>query len=450
MALRTWDWEVSPAGTTLTTGNTKATDNTSASSSGVNSGVTTIKSSSTAFIGGFSAEFYNEASSSSIQRLPLVAGNTQGAVSFFHRFDILPSGAGITWMHFRHAAGIAFRLAITSGNKLQLQNSTGGTIATSTASLVAAQWDRFEVVYTVATSTTGVITVNVYAGNGTSAYATISSSTADLGTAAITAVEIGSPVVVGSGLAAPVTQNFDYLRTNDGATAELGPISNQAPTVSVTSNQTVAGGATVNLSATAADTDGTIASYAWTFDYPTSGAPSLTGGTTANVSFTAGSAPQLYILRCTVTDNGGATAFATAEVRVPVSGATATRPISQNGSGVGTWVNTGGAGTGGQALADESDTTYVESPTVSGTEQTRRWRLFPSSARASGNVKLRLATDTGTANATVRLYEGTTLRQTWTQALTTTITDYTFTMSGATVSAITDWGNLSVELGVTS
>lgn len=225
-------------------------------------------------------------------------------------------------------------------------------------------------------------------------------------------------------------------------------LQNVAPTVTLSANQNVSAAATVNLTATAEDIDGTIASYAWTFDYPTSGAPTLTGGSTATPSFTAGSAGALYVLRCTVTDNTGATGTATTEVRVPVGGGTAARNLPVAGTTVGTWTNVGGASSNGAALADESDTTYLESGETSSTEQSIRIRVQPSGTRASATVACRLGTDAGTATAKVRLYEGNTLRQEWTQAVTTTTTNYTFTVT--TPGNVTDWGNLFLEIAAVS
>lgn len=230
-----------------------------------------------------------------------------------------------------------------------------------------------------------------------------------------------------------------------------GMASNVAPTVDAGANQNVSAASTVNLSATASDSDGSIAAYAWSFTYPTSGAPTLTGGTTATPSFTSGSAGSLYILTCQVTDDGGATTSDTVEIRVPVSGATDSRPLVGNGSGTGTWTIGGGSATDGAALADASDATYVESPTITGSAVTRRVRWTPSNARSAAVIKNRLWTDTGTAQCVVRLFEGATQRQAWSAVtLTTTPTEYTSTLDAGTISAISDWGNLFVEVSVTT
>jgi hypothetical protein len=223
--------------------------------------------------------------------------------------------------------------------------------------------------------------------------------------------------------------------------------------VTVGTNQNVASGATVNLTATGSDTDGSIASYAWSYDYPASGGPTLTGGTTASPSFTAGSAGSLYILRCTVTDDGGATGFATVEVRVPLAAGTSARPLPMDGTGTGTWVNTGGAATEGAALADESDTTYVVSPAVSATAVTRRWRIAPTNVFSGATFVVRAGTDitATTATAVLKVYEGSTLRQTGTSATAAfTAADLTLTLTSGTVAAITDPGNVYLQIDATS
>lgn len=449
MTLRSWTWdEVTPAGTTLTTGNTRSNDNAAPTSSGVSNGTPTLRSSALAIAGTLSAEFVapGGATSSCYHRLPFVGGATNVAVAGFHRMDILPAGTSMVIATLRHSAGATMRLVVTTSNKLQIQSGTGTVLATSADSYVAGQWNRLEV---VADTVTGNVSFRAYVGNTATLIAeAVGTGLAISSPNALTHMEIGTPVTVQSALVATVTQWWDLLRMDDGATAELGPVANTPPTVSVTGNQNVTGGATVNLSATASDSDGAIASYLWEFLFPTSGAPALTGASTANVSFTAGSAPQTYILRCTVTDQLGGTASATTEVRVPAAGSTAQRPLPQNSTGAGAWTRVGGSATDGQALSDESDATYLESPTISGTPAARRNRVSATNAKTAANVLVKLWTDTGSANATVRLYEGATLRQTWNQAITSTPTEYTLAVT--TPANITDWGNLYVDVVVTT
>lgn len=83
------------------------------------------------------------------------------------------------------------------------------------------------------------------------------------------------------------------------------PATNSPPTANAGADQTVLTGATVTLSGTGADSDGSVASYAWT---QTEGsAVTLTGASTAAVSFTAPDTAANLTFRLEVTDNRGAT-----------------------------------------------------------------------------------------------------------------------------------------------
>lgn len=246
---------------------------------------------------------------------------------------------------------------------------------------------------------------------------------------------------------------LDDFGFKDAADAVWFPwTANSAPTVNIApTTQSPAAGGAFSATATATD-DGSIASYAWSVVSASSTAtPTLTGATTANVSGTAPAAGNVVTLQATVTDDGGLTATDTAEVRVPIAGSATGVPLALDGtSKVGTWTRAGAATTDGAALADALDTTYLETGALSATEQSARFRLQPSAARSSGKFTLRLGTDTGTGTALVKLYEGNTLRQSWTQAITSTATDYDFTFDAGTITAVTDWGNLYLGIGFTS
>jgi len=262
-------------------------------------------------------------------------------------------------------------------------------------------------------------------------------------------VWVGQETLSAAGATGTRTISHSPSAANSGGLLVVVAGPNAAPTVSVSpTTQNVSAGATVNLTATATD-DGTIASYSWAFTYPTSGAPTLTGGTTATPSFTAGSAGALYVITCTVTDNNGAsTTSSPVEVRVPSSASPYT-VVPTSGTGTGTWTNTGGASSEGAALNDGSDTTYLESPTLSGTATTHRMRRIPITTRTGYVFTERLAlSSSGSSTVKVRCFQGATQIQEWTQAITTTPTDYTFTVT--TPASITDPGNVFVEIYATS
>jgi subtilase family serine protease len=94
------------------------------------------------------------------------------------------------------------------------------------------------------------------------------------------------------------------------------PVANVPPTANAGNAQTVNEGSAVTLSGTGTDSDGTIASYAWT---QTAGpAVTLTNANTAVASFTAPpvTADTVLTFQLTVTDNQGATGTATTNVTV--------------------------------------------------------------------------------------------------------------------------------------
>lgn len=346
---------------------------------------------------------------------------TTGRIQFLGRagtsFHTLAEAANVTW-------GSKYRITLVVA---------GGS---ATASTVTGK------VYREATPGAGAWTTQV----GT----TLTASGFDTGTEQVVGVDLG----IASSSVAPVSIGFDDVQMEDGRTTEIPDfvLPNLAPVVTAGAAQTVTAGAPVTLAFTATDGDGTIASRATTFDYPTTGAPSITGGTGSTPSFTAGAAGTRYVVRHTATDNLGSTGSATTEVFVPVAGGTSMRPEPVNGTNVVGTFNAVGAATHGAALADESDASYNESGSVSSTAQSYRISLQPSLVKSSGKITRRLGLDvapsSGTVTATVRLYDNTTLRQTWTQALTDTPTNYEFVLSGATVAAISDWLRIRAELEV--
>ncbi|MFY8326704.1 PKD domain-containing protein [Pseudoalteromonas sp. ZZD1] len=122
---------------------------------------------------------------------------------------------------------------------------------------------------------------------------------------------------------------------SDGTTAP--PTSNNNPTVSISGETEVTEGNELVISATASDSDGSIASYAW--QHVSGPEVTLAGSDTANISFTA---PELeddaqLVLEVTVTDNEGATTSAqvTIELKrkvltVTITGIVTDKPIKDS------------------------------------------------------------------------------------------------------------------------
>lgn len=357
----------------------------------------------------------------------------------------LPAADTILLQIITSAFARAVSWHVNSVGKLRLSDSSGTTgVFTAAATIPLNQWVRLELFATPGVDiTSGTLKGAVYLGDSTTPIeAAYSSPAANTGTAAFGGASAGR-----LNLSAYVTQFWvDDFAANDAAADLMGPAANAAPTVGAGANQNVAAGATVTLTGTATDSDGTIAARSWAFDYPTSGAPTLTGATTATATFTAGAAGSLYVLRHTATDDKGATGSATTEVRVPDSGTMTPLPTAATGG----FTRVGSATTDGGALADTDDTTYLESTPVSATVQTMRIRCEPITTRSGFTVTARLAkSDTGNVTCTVRLVEGTTVRQTWSDVtVTQTATDFTRTVT--TPAAISDWGNLYLEITAAS
>lgn len=384
-------------------------------------------------------------------------------VSTFAQWSFTATGQLVAQIYFRLEATVSvlspffllrasgnsvLQLAVDSSSRIAILNAISGNVYQTTA-LTLDQWYRLNVAAQHGSgSSDGILSFDYYEDDDLAVAGTgFASSAFNLGAVDFDALRFGA-----HGTTAVRRQfDFDTPRLVDGTSTYLAPYgANSDPTVSVTAAQSVAASASVALTATAADSDGTIASYAWAWDYPTSGAPSLTGASTATVSFTAGSAGFLGIIHCTVTDDDGATATASTEVRVPKTGTINLPAI--DGTGVGTWTNLSGSATDGADLSDGSDTTAIVSPTVSGTAATRRLRLDPSTTRSDGTLTVRVDKDSaGSLVCNVLLYEGTTLRQTWSNVtVTTSIANQALSLSAPTVAAITNWANLYVEFQATS
>lgn len=370
-----------------------------------------------------------------------------GAV-FSTRFYVYLTGypSAETQWHLVQTSGGALvaGMNLTTAGKLKVFNSAATTLATFTNSVPLNTWTRITLFGTI-NATTGSVTAKMYPGDSLTATETQAFTNTNTGSTDAGRALFGKFTAAGT----MVSYYLDDFAEDLTSSTEIAPPSNVAPTVSAdTPVQAVAVSSTASLSYTAFDSDGSIASRATTFDFPTSSPPSLTGGTTSTPSFTTGTpAPKLYQVRQTVTDDQGATASAVAEVRVNTTGDV--KPISGLAAAYtgGSWANVGGAADEATALNDASDATYVESATLTSTATEARLRLDPATVRANLSVTFRVAQDVaGTIVAKGRLYEGTTLRQEWTLTTTTSAADQVCALSAPTVAAITDWGNLYVAL----
>lgn len=188
---------------------------------------------------------------------------------------------------------------------------------------------------------------------------------------------------------------------------------------------------------------GSITARQWTCTAypPGSVAPSIGGGATATMTFTP-SVSGIYTFQYQVTNSAALTASDTVNVYVP--GSTA-RPIAVTSNS--SFTNVGGAADISAALRDELTTTYCQAA-ASGTS-TVRVRLAPLLAPTSFSLKLdHLVSTAGTPTAyTVRLYEGATLRKTWTPTNPgTSSSQVTLSLTSGEIASITSWLALDVDI----
>lgn len=161
--------------------------------------------------------------------------------------------------------------------------------------------------------------------------------------------------------------------------------SNQPPTANAGAPQNVAKGAKVTLDgSSSSDSDGTIASYAWT---QTAGIPvvTLANATTARPSFTAPAVATTLTFQLTVTDDMGATASATTTVATPAN----TAPVAEAGPAQN--VNAGASVTLDGSGSSDSD----------GTIASYAWIQTGGTAVTLNNANSATATFTAPAGATI-------------------------------------------------
>ena len=371
--------------------------------------------------------------------------STIPAVCAYYYFTALPTDATGIMFFYDEVGTRRASVHIDGTGKLYVRDSGSTALWTAASALPTAAQIRVEMRIKVLTATTGEIYFAYYLGDSTTAVGTFTVTSANLGTGNIGSIPIGKL----SNSTYATAFWVDDFAVETAATAFIGP-ANTAPVLSIPASISAAGSATATLNISVTD-DGSIASYTTTIASAKSTAsPSLTGASTNTVTLSAAGG-NLVVLDVTVTDDGGLTDTDETEVRFTLAGNATAVPLALPMAGSsGTWNRVGSATSDGAALADASDATYLESGALSATEQWTEFRWQPTASRASGMMPLRLGTDTGTGNAIVRLVEGTTVRQTWNQAVTSTATDYNFTLDSATVSAVGDWGNLRARVGFTS
>jgi hypothetical protein len=262
MTLRQWLMDGTD-GVSLTAATTLAVDGTQASQ--VNNGSATIAYSATTPHAGAACVRFSGGALAQVVRLPFVASAAGAAVSFYHRAASLPAGSTEIFAA-RHSSGQLFRVLVLATGAVQLNTSTGALIAATAAGVWAInRWNRVEMVWdNSGGASAGTYTLSVYDGDSGTALETLSGSTANLGTALATHIDIGTP-----NTARVWDQFFDSVQMNDGATVLIGPyltvvtgtLSASLPrvTASIAGTVTVAGALSAAVPKVTASIAGTVA-----------------------------------------------------------------------------------------------------------------------------------------------------------------------------------------------
>lgn len=410
--------------------------------------------------GGSGFTVSNVAGSASFRRFPFAAAATTWQASIVVKLPASAVGGNVVLASFCNSSGVGrLKVIVNSSGTIYLADNGSAHTATVAASGDGVTWGgQYRIAIQAVGGSTTASQVNARAYSGTPG----TGWTSAIGTAiAVTNWDLSVDQIVGVDLGitgyvtAAITVGFDDLQVNDGAGSAIGDYVavNAKPTVlGSPAVQNVAAGAVVSATFTATDTDGSIVSRATDFAYPASG-PAISNGGTQTPSFTAGTAPNLYQLRQTVTDDGGATSDpAVVEVRVPTASDFST--LNGNGVTVGSaWTNVGALATMGATLRSTDDANYIESPTPTGVEQTITLRWQPATTRSSLTETFRFAaSDATSVTVVVRLLEGSTVRKSFAARTFTgtTFANAQYNLSASEIASIGDWGNLFLQFAVTA
>ncbi len=206
-----------------------------------------------------------------------------------------------TWAHaslFNSATLMAFEGYTSTAHAGEVETSFSSSGTSKTLSAVTA-------------TATGLAFAIVGLGNGGGGTWTAWTGNLTSIPAALSRLHIGvGPVTSGASVGSTVTHTSS--RVGSGTMLVLpgihAPATNAPPTVNAGADRQIIVGDSVSITATATDTDGTIAAYAWTVVSSDIAAPTLSGASTATVTLTP-SLPSTVILRCTVEDNQGGSAW---------------------------------------------------------------------------------------------------------------------------------------------
>lgn len=372
--------------------------------------------------------------------------NVQALSVVFLAPDVTPA-ADLTVMTIRDAAAAVIGRLFwrTTGSVVFADKSGVFTAFAAAGKLVKGSKYRLEMLFSGGSETASTVKGTFYDPAGTTPIASINMTAANLTANPIDAFDFGNH----GGISNAVAMGFDNLQIESARTTEIGayaPGVNNPPTVSAGTNQTAAAGATVNLTGTASDADGAVASVAWTaVSWPGTTAPVITNASSLNASFPAALAGQApYVFRLTATDNGGASSSSTVTVYVPDTSVTVIGVTDNSGA----YTANPSTSTIAAVLADAVSSTYIESPASPVSPAVIKLRLGALKSVSPMTIALTDTLLVGTGNTTtqVQLLEGNTVRKTWNPTPTTTATEIDLVVEAASAATIGSFNALDLAI----
>lgn len=367
MTLKTLDFETGPEGADLTAANSGAQQVTLNGGTGKFS-TRLVRS------GNLGARIVSVANALAIARFNFAATNLTASLNLPFVVETAPPSNFTTVMSLRFSSGVAARLNWYPDNSLGITDAGAGSLLTLGTGLTPGAGYEISIRAKAATSTTGTISAVLYTAAGVQ-IGTATSSTYNLGTTALAAIDVG---IVNTNPAAGTAVAFDYPQLNDGSTAELRAPSagtNYQGTLGITGAGTlaqvgvVAGSAGLLLAGTGTVTQAATAAGTSTIALTGSGAltqsataagnstlPLAGSGTLGETATVAGSsnAPTTGTgaLGLTATTNQTATLNLTATGSLDMATSAArTAAVALSGTGAFTATSAGGAQTARLDLA---------------------------------------------------------------------------------------------------
>ena len=221
MALKANDFEVGPAGTSVTVANSDDTGEAALSLVSAGSGGTITYQTLDAFVGTFCAQFVQPTAAN--QPVCVQMSDGTGASSFacriYLRLTAYPSAEISLPFQVRSTTDTHIcNLAMSTGGLMRIKNGAGTTFASGTSAIPLNSWQRIEY-WASGLNGTGTHTAAFYDGHSTSAVEQISS-------AVVTTTGLTDRIRYGRmGTATLATWKLDGLAQNIGSSTAVGPAS---------------------------------------------------------------------------------------------------------------------------------------------------------------------------------------------------------------------------------